>query len=208
MGIFDRLFGGGKKEKGRATNASKGIQTLMELFTTRGILYPSEYVRRATKELKKEGTSGSKALADLINELLACRSKDIKSALIVAQEVPAVPKLIKAVHAVASAPETAIAPIDCPCTSEIMGEGKVGWTTGTHKEIRKLSRATLDVLSGKKRRGSEKKEQPNTKEKKVRCIRCGVLVPKAETTRLIQGLICKKCDQELTQQIIKDMRGF
>ena len=208
MGIFDRLFGGGKKEKGRATNASKGIQTLMELFTTRGILYPSEYVRRAAKELKKEGTSGSEALADLINELLACRSEDIKSALIVAQEVPAVPKLVEAVQSVASAPETAIAPVDCPFTPEIIGEGKVGWTTGTHKEIRKLSRATLDVLSGKRRTRSEKGRQPKTKEKKVKCIRCGKLVPKAETTRLIQGLICKKCDQELTREIIKDMRGF
>jgi len=208
MGIFDKLFGGGKKEKGRATNASKGIQTLMELFTTRGILYPSEYVKRAIKELKKEGTSGSKALADLINELLACRSEDIKSALIVAQEVPSVPKLVEAVRSVASAPETAIAPVDCPFTPEIIGEGKVGWTTGTHKEIRKLSRTTLDVLSGKNEGGAKKKEQPNTKEKKVKCVRCGKLVPKAETTRLAQGLICKKCDQELTCEIMKDMRGF
>ena len=208
MGIFDKLFGGGKKEKPQTKSASKGVQTLIELFTTLGILYPSEYITRAAKELKKEGTSGSEALADLINELLACRSEDIKSALIVAQEVPAVPKLVEAVQSVASAPETAIAPVDCPFTPEIIGEGKVGWTTGTHKEIRKLSRATLDVLSGKRRTGSEKRGQPNTKEKKVKCIRCGKLVPKAETTRLGQGLVCKKCDQELTQEIMKDMRGF
>jgi len=166
MGIFDKLFGGGKKEKGRATNASKGIQTLMELFTTRGILYPSEYVKRAIKELKKEGTSGSKALADLINELLACRSEDIKSALIVAQEVPSVPKLVEAVRSVASAPETAIAPVDCPFTPEIIGEGKVGWTTGTHKEIRKLSRTTLDVLSGKNEGGAKKRNSQTPRKRR------------------------------------------
>ena len=139
------LFGRSKKKKD-----SKGVQTLVELFTTRGILYPSEYMDRAAQELRKEKSSGSRALAGLITELLACRSKDIGSALIVAQEVSAVPELIEVVRSVASASETTSAPIDCSFTPEIAGAGKVGWTSGTYSEIKEMAVDTLDILSGAK----------------------------------------------------------
>lgn len=149
MGIFDRLFRS-KREKDRVTIASRGVQTLVELYTRPGILYPSKYETRAEKELMREGTSGSRALADLINELIACRSSDIVSALRIAQGLQATPELIEAARSAASALETTVAPTDCRFTSEIVGVGKVGWTTGTHMKIKDVARDTLDVLSGKK----------------------------------------------------------
>lgn len=139
------LFGRSKKKKD-----SKGVQTLVELFTTGGILYPSEYMDRAAQELRKEKSSGSRALAGLIAELLACRSEGIRSALIVAQEVSAIPELIEVVRSVASASETTSAPIDCSFTPEIVGAGKVGWTSGTYSKIKEVAADTLDILSGVK----------------------------------------------------------
>lgn len=153
---------------------SKGIQTLVELCTPNsGILFPDEYIDQAIKDFMKEGISGSRALADLINELLACRSKGIKYALVVAQEVAAVPELIEAVRSVASAAETTDAPTYCRFTPEIVGIGKVGWTTGTYYDIKELARDTLDILSGVK-----------TKEE----IRAGKQAKKEDVDELIKSL--------------------
>lgn len=138
----------GKMGRTEIKTESKGIQILVKLFTSPNILNPSEYLDRAIKELHEEGTFGSRALANLIDELLACRSQNIKTALIVSRKVSVVQELIDTIHSVISAPETIAAPGDCPFTPEIFGAGKVGWTTGTYNEIKNLARDTLDVLSG------------------------------------------------------------
>lgn len=48
--------------------------------------------------------------------------------------------------------------------------------------------------------------EEDSKPQKVRCVRCGSLETKVKATHLIQGWICERCDRELTQEIIKDMR--
>jgi len=42
--------------------------------------------------------------------------------------------------------------------------------------------------------------------RRVRCVRCGELETKSKATHIAgHGLICEKCDKELTQEILKDM---
>lgn len=162
MGIFDKFFRGKKEKTTKAKSGSRGVQTLVEYFIRESdIISTSQaqgYINRAKEELKREGAPGSRAMADLINELLACRSKHMILALSMALDLPAVPELIKALRSVASASALTVALMHCRFTPEIRGRGtfvepatlRFGWTTGTHKIVKELAQETLDVLTGEK----------------------------------------------------------
>lgn len=118
-----------------APSSSKGVETLVGLFTELGILFPDQHVSQAVEELKAEGEPGSDALAVLIRELLACRSPKITVALEVARKVVPTLDLIDAVRAVAHASELAEAPAHPRFTPEIAGDGRCGWTSGSYAVV-------------------------------------------------------------------------
>jgi hypothetical protein len=115
--------------------ASKGIKTLVALCTEMGILFPDQHVNQAVEELRREGESGSRALAELISELMDCRSPKITYVLAAAGQVTPTPELIDAVRTVAEASELTEAPANPRFTPEIIGGGRVGWTSGTYSAV-------------------------------------------------------------------------
>jgi hypothetical protein len=125
---------------------SAGVATLVELCTEEGILFPSEHVARAIEELETEGEPGSIALADLIRELITCRSACIVHALEAARHATPTTELVDAVQAAVDAPELAEAPPDPRFVPEIVGEGRCGWTTGTHLKVTAEARWALAEL--------------------------------------------------------------
>jgi hypothetical protein len=133
----------GPKEK-----TVNGIQILEELVTGRGILFESDYVQRAVEALDKEGAEGSRKVAGLIQDLFVCRSPKLKSVLDVAGELEPTQELIQAVLELKNAKELAPVPVDYKYTAEIVGDNKVGWTSGTAHNIRQKSIKVLEKLTG------------------------------------------------------------
>ena len=127
----------------------KGIQTLEELCTEMGILDPMAYVNRAVEELKPHGADASRALAELIGELLDCRSPKITLVLMAAEQLHPTPELIEAVRSVKSARGLVRQPTRGRFSPEIAGRGQVGWTDGTEDRIRRFAAQVLEKLTGK-----------------------------------------------------------
>jgi len=125
----------------------KGIQTLEELCTEMGILDPMAYVNRAVEELKPHGADASRALAELIGELLDCRSPKITLVLMAAEQLQPTPELIEAVHSVKSARGLVRQPTQGRFSPEIAGRGQVGWTDGTEDRIRRFAAQVLEKLT-------------------------------------------------------------
>jgi len=132
-----------------ASSGSRGVDTLVALCTEMGILSPDQYVDRAVEELRQEGESGSRALAMLVRELLACRSPKIEHVLRASGRVAAMPELLSAVGAVAGASELTEAPAQPRFTAEIMGGGRVGWTSGTHHSVVRTALEAQASLEGR-----------------------------------------------------------
>lgn len=126
----------------------KGIQTLEELCTEMGILDPMAYVNRAVEELKPHGADASRALAELIGELLDCRSPKITLVLMAAEQLQSTPELIEAVRSVKSARGLVRQPTQGRFSPEIAGRGQVGWTDGTEDRIRRFAAQVLEKLTG------------------------------------------------------------
>jgi len=125
-----------------------GIWILKRLISAKGILIESDYVQYAVEALEKEGEEGSRKLATLIQDLLACRSSKLKLCLDAAGELTPVPELIDAVLAVKEAKELAPVPANYQYTAEIVGDNKVGWTGGTAEDIRRKTILVLEKLTG------------------------------------------------------------
>ena len=125
----------------------KGIQTLEELCTEMGILDPMAYVNRAVEELKPHGADASRALAELIGELLDCRSPKITLVLMAAEQLHPTPELIEAVRSVKSARGLVRQPTRGRFSPEIAGRGQVGWTDGTEDRIRRFAAQVLEKLT-------------------------------------------------------------
>jgi hypothetical protein len=126
----------------------EGIRTLVELCTEQGILFAQEYVDRAIAALKPEGEAASRALAQLLSELLACRSPKLPLVLQVARHLEPAQPLVDAVMAIKTADELAPAPTRGRFMSEISGGGRVGWTTGTAQRMREAAARTWEKLTG------------------------------------------------------------
>jgi len=130
--------------------AKKGIDLLQEVYTRNDLLYPTitEKIEKAKKELKIGGIEGSKALANLIIDMLESRCSAISSALNIAKELTPTPQLLKAIQSVLSS-----GPLKAGSsgrfTPEIIGGGKIGWTDGTYKGIKELANESLTLLSKK-----------------------------------------------------------
>jgi hypothetical protein len=133
---------------GSPPSASKGVKTLVALCTELGILFPDQHINQAVEELLQEGEPGSRALALLIRELMVCRSPKITHVLAAAGRVTSAPELVDAVRAVAEAPELTEAPTQPRFTPEIIGGGRVGWTSGTHRSVVARALQAEELLIG------------------------------------------------------------
>ncbi|MBN1630206.1 MAG: HEAT repeat domain-containing protein [Thermoleophilia bacterium] len=114
---------------------SKGVQTLAAVCSEDWTIPPPTRLGQALDELREERESGSRALAALIRELLACRSPKIGHVLWVAERVTPTPALLDAVRAVSEASELTEEPAHSRFTPEIVGDGRIGWTSGTYSEV-------------------------------------------------------------------------
>ena len=128
--------------------ASKGVKTLFALCTELGILFPDQHVNQAVEELRREGESGSRALAVLIRELMDCRSPKITYVLAAAGQATTTPELLDAVRAVAEASELTEAPANPRFTPEIIGGGRAGWTSGTYRAVVAKALQAEELLKG------------------------------------------------------------
>ncbi|MBU1227351.1 MAG: hypothetical protein KJ698_09110 [Actinobacteria bacterium] len=123
-----------------STTGSAGVETLVELCTGMGILLPSRHIDTAVEQLTAEGPAGSIALAQLIKDLLFCRSAGILHALEAARRVAPVPQLTEALEAVTGASELTESPANPRFTPEIVGDGRCGWTSGTYEKVMAAAR--------------------------------------------------------------------
>jgi len=131
----------------------KGIEKLEQLATRYDILDTEAWVDLAVEELKPEGANASRALAKLIQELLACRNPKLLDVFMAVEHLEPTPELIKAVRSVAKAPGEAPQPTFGRFDSEISGGGKVGWTEQTAQRIKHNANLELERLqAGEKKR--------------------------------------------------------
>lgn len=138
-------------EKAKTTPEERignGIKILEDLCSGMGGEDQEVYVQRAVEVLEPEGAEGSRALVGLIADLLACRSSKLKVILDVAQQLEPSPELVDAVLEVKGASELAPVPANYKYTAEIVGDGKVGWTTGTAGDIQRKTILVLEKLTG------------------------------------------------------------
>ncbi len=141
-------------------SSSKGVATLIDLCNERGILFGDyrikfdayemyrqaihspdyevrgaadamSFLRRAVDELRREGGSGSSALAVLVRELLRCRSPEMIYALVVVADVDPTADLLDALDAVSRSSERTEAPTEALFAPGMAGEGRIGWTNHT-----------------------------------------------------------------------------
>lgn len=137
---------------------SKGITTIIEVCS-RNDLLDNSLINSGIKELKQEGADGARALAELIGEMLSCRSAQIRVALWAASELKAVPELISALQEVASASSLTPQPMQCRFTPEIIGGGRVGWTDRTAQDVKEGAKNVLRELGSLPPEGTAKGEQ-------------------------------------------------
>jgi hypothetical protein len=124
------------------------VETLVALCTELGILFPDQHVNQAVEELRREGEPGSRALAVLIRELMDCRSPKITYVLAAAGQATPTPELLDAVRAVAETSELTEAPANPRFTPEIIGGGRVGWTSGTYRAVVAKAHQAEALLEG------------------------------------------------------------
>jgi hypothetical protein len=139
-------FSSASREQERGT--VEGMQILEELVKGKGILYEGEYVERAVEALDPEGPGGSRKVAALIQDLMANRSPKLLVVLDVAKELEPTQELLDAILELKGAKELAPMPDNVKFTPEIVGEGKVGWTSGTAGDIRRKTVVVLEKLTG------------------------------------------------------------
>ena len=108
------------------------------------------WLHKIVQILKSEGMLASNTLAKLILTLLDCRNPDIWVVLDVSGEMPPTSELIDAVVKVAEAEGlTSIIPQNMPYLSEIVGQGKIGWTDETEERIKSVANRVLKQLARK-----------------------------------------------------------
>ncbi|NIM15530.1 MAG: hypothetical protein GTO45_26420 [Candidatus Aminicenantes bacterium] len=130
-------------------STEQGIRNLMRCY--RREVYGSEMrqlLTEAVEQLQEEGAVGSRALAELIRDLLNCRSREIVSALSIAKDLEPTSELISAVRAVESASQI-IQGTRGSFDPEIVGENQIGWTDFTHNRATNQAKQALEALSSK-----------------------------------------------------------
>ena len=134
----------------KEATSSKGIEDLVKLWAPGNMFRPtSKEIKKIADEFNRDGEAGSKALADTMRDLLACRSPNISYAIRVAEHVNPTTELIESVRAVVEAPALITAPNDLRFEPEIIGSGKIGWTDGTHGSIVNLAQGSLSSLENR-----------------------------------------------------------
>ena len=135
------------------TNTRKGIRTLEELCRRTDILDEMDWIDQAEEELKTDGENASQSIANLISELLECRSPKLLILLILAGRLQSTPELIEAIHSVVSSNSIAQQPQKVRFASEIAGNGQVGWTDYTAGRIKHNATRALEILSQHEKTG-------------------------------------------------------
>ena len=127
---------------------SAGVEILRELCTRMGILFEDPYIDRAVAAFESEGAHGSDRLAELIDDLLLCRSPKLPALLKVAARVEPTDLLIQFLQEVRGAESLTSPPSKLIYTPEILGGGQIGWSDGTADRIRALAGKALENLTG------------------------------------------------------------
>ena len=123
-------------------------------------LFPDQDFDKATIELRAEGAIGSLALAKLIDACRESRSAAILWPLQAAREAEPTAPLIEALEEVLRSDQKASHESGQNwCTPEMTGEGFVGWSDTTFRQLRTLAGESLDLLrqrTAEKSGGDEK----------------------------------------------------
>jgi DNA-directed RNA polymerase subunit RPC12/RpoP len=117
-----------------------GLKELEMTCLRDDLLYEYTYVEKATDMIASEGADAAKGLANLVWELLACRSPKIENALTACTKAAPLPELLEAIAAVARAPSLTSPPGNARFLPQIAGGGKIGWDDGMASRIRKYAR--------------------------------------------------------------------
>jgi hypothetical protein len=117
-----------------------GLKELEMTCLRDDLLCESEYVEKATDMIASEGVDAAKALANLVCELLACRSPKIFNALTACTKAAPLPELLEAIAAVARASSLTSLPEKARFLPQIAGGGKIGWDDDMASRIRKYAR--------------------------------------------------------------------
>jgi hypothetical protein len=133
-----------------AGTATQGITTMLEVCSRRRermrSLKDDPSFNRAVEELKREGPEGAKALAALVDELLAARCAEILDVLAAASLLSPQPDLIASVQRIMSASAVIVGqPGRFPPV--IIGGDSIGWDDGTAARIREQASEVLTTLS-------------------------------------------------------------
>ncbi len=126
--------------------AAAGMTALLRALRDDNIS-PGADLTEATDQLRNGAEDAANALAPLIQELLDSRSPGTSTAVAAARACVLTAALEGALRAVAEATELRPGhPGAARFTSEIFGDGKIGWTSGTAARTRALAREVLGIV--------------------------------------------------------------
>jgi len=126
----------------------KGIDLLVEICTRDDLMSTQSMWNAAVEDLKAHGEDGSRALARLLEEMLACRADTLGPVIAAAGKVLSTPELVAALESIERA--TPLAPARSPARfrPQIAGGGQIGWTDGKAKILKELAAASLKAIGG------------------------------------------------------------
>ncbi len=194
---------------------SKGLKELEMTCTRDDLLGESEYVEKASELIAAEGADAARGLAELISELLRCRSQKIDNALFAAKRALPVPELLRAVSEVVAAKSLAPTPSGVRFQPQIAGAGQVGWDDGTTNRLHNYASQVLEHLKQRQASPSSQASSAPTYQTsslgKIHghvCDRCKKVIPESEMVSLSGNLICKSCDKALEQKVFGSFKMF
>jgi len=129
----------------RSRGESAIPEELMAVLTRNDILRPGDLLDEAGKKIREGGPTAADALADLIDELLSCRSKNLGWALVAAKTASPTPRLGASIKAVLAA-EPVRTGRPGRFSPEIEGDGKIGVTDGEWRYVRESAQQALGHL--------------------------------------------------------------
>jgi hypothetical protein len=140
-----------RQKTGPCAGRVPGIDLLIKVCLNRRYrllgLKDDPLFNQAVEELKREEAIGARALASLIDELLAARCIEILDALEAASRLSPQPQLVNAIERVISAPPVVTSQtLNTRFSPVIVGGGRMGWDDGTASRIKQRAKEALRSL--------------------------------------------------------------
>jgi len=131
--------------RAQAARRMVGIDWLLEC-TRDDLMDITNQWTQAVDDLQQHGEEGSRALAELLAEMLRCRADKIHTAILMSHNLLPTQELIAVLNEIRTAPPVTPAVAGARFQPQIAGGGMIGWTDGTAKGIQTAASTALGIV--------------------------------------------------------------